>query len=408
MGSVVNEGVVIVGCGHAGLAVAEHLRKGGYGGALALIGAEPHPPYQRPPLSKSYLLGGADLEKLFLKPQKWFSDNDVSLRTATTVVSIDRAARTVLLDGAPGLRYRHLVLATGARARRLPQSVTRGLGGIHVLRDVLDVDRFRSELGPGRRLLVVGGGYIGLEMAAVARKVGMQVTLIETADRLLSRVACAETAAWIAELHRANGVDLRLGVGLDRLDGEGRVAAARLSDGTRLAVDCVVVGIGSEPETALASDAGLRVSNGVLVDPCGRTDDPAVWAVGDCACYALNEGPVRFESVGNAISSAAVVARNILGGELQYLPEPWFWSDQYDAKLQIAGLSGPADDVVVREAPGEGRSHWYFRRGRLVAVDALNAPRAYMAGRRLLGDGKPVDPASIADPQISLKELVAA
>jgi 3-phenylpropionate/trans-cinnamate dioxygenase ferredoxin reductase subunit len=265
------------------------------------------------------------------------------------------------------------------------------------------------DIVPGRHLLVVGGGYIGLEAAAVARKSGMQVTLIEAAPRILGRVAAAETADAMRALHAAHGVDIREGTGLSRLTGDTRVTGAVLADGTELAADAVVVGIGVTPDTRLAEAAGLSLENGIAVDALGRTTDPAILAAGDCASFPAPDGRrMRLESVGNAIDMGEMVADTLLGQPTAYIPKPWFWSDQYDAKLQIAGLGTGADRIVARKGEAGAWSHWYYTGPRLIAVDALNDSRAYMVGKRLIEADRSPDPAAISDPATDLKALLKA
>ena len=395
-------GIVIVGAGQAGAAAAAKLRGLGFDGPLTLIGAEPAPPYQRPPLSKKYLTGEIGLDRLLLRPESWYASQNIGLRTGVRVTGIDRAARRVHL-GDDTLGYETLILATGATPRRLPG--TEGLAGVHVLRDLADADALAPELQPGRRLLVVGGGYIGLEAAAVAITRGLQVTLVEAAPRLLARVACAETADWFRALHAARGVEVIEGTGLARLTGDGTVTGAALSDGRHIACDLVVAGIGVMPATALAEAAGLAIDNGIATDALGRTEDPHIWAAGDCASFPHNGGRLRLESVQNAIDMAEAVAANIRGAGAPYAPQPWFWSDQYEVKLQIAGLGTGADRVVVRDTP-PGRSHWYFAAGGLIAVDAMNDARAYMVGKRLVEAGISPAAKALADPATDLKALL--
>jgi len=399
-------GVVVIGAGQAGASLVSKLRDEGYQDAITLVGDEPVPPYQRPPLSKKYLLGEMSAERLYLRPERYYSDARIDLRLGTPVTGIDRAARAVML-GDERLDYAHLVLATGSVPRHLPASIGGDLGGVHVVRTLADVDRMSPGFGPGARLLIVGGGYIGLEAAAVAASRGMTVTLVEMADRILGRVAAPETAAYFRALHQRHGVDLREGVGLERLSGDGRVRAACLSDGTELEVDMVIAGVGILPDTRIAEAAGLEVDDGVAVDARGRSSDPAIWAVGDCASFPYQGGRLRLESVPNAIDMAECVAGNIMGAETEYVPRPWFWSDQYDVKLQIAGLNTGYDRIVTRKA-GTATSFWYYKGDRLLAVDAMNDPRAYMVGKRLIEGGKTADPAIVADPAADLKSLLTS
>ena len=400
--------VVVIGAGQAGSSLVAKLRNSGFDGRITLIGAEPVPPYQRPPLSKAYLLGDMTLDRLFLRPESFYAEHDIDLRLNTRVTGIDCAARTVRL-GDEVIRYDHLVLTTGSDPRRLPSSIGGALDGVFVVRDLADVDAMAPHVVAGRRALIVGGGYIGLEAAAVAAKRGLEVTLVEMSDRILQRVAAPETSAYFRALHQAHGVTIREGVGLDRLLGEGRVTGARLSDGTELAADLVIVGVGIAPATALAEAAGLEIENGIKVDARGQTSDPAIWAAGDCASFPWKAGRIRLESVPNAIDQAECVAENIMGAAKDYEAKPWFWSDQYDVKLQIAGLNTGYDHTVVRpgDKPGS-QSVWYFRGDALLAVDAMNDPRAYMIGKRLIEAGQSPSPAAVADPETPLKSLMPA
>ena len=395
-------GIVIVGGGQAAASMAAKLRALGYVGAVTVVGEEPIPPYQRPPLSKAYLLGNLPVDRLTLRADDWWAANDITLLTGVHVEAIDRAAK-VLRSGTEVISYDQLALCTGATPRRLPAAIGGDLAGVHVVRSLADVDEMASEFTAGRHLIVVGGGYIGLEAAAVARKLGLEVTLIEAAPRILGRVACAETAAAIRALHAAHGVTILEGTGLKRLTGEDRVTGVELADGRILPADFVITGIGVAPETALAEAAGLTCQNGIAADAQGRTSDPAIWTAGDCASFPGPDGRMRLESVGNAIDMAELVAENMLGAGKSYVPKAWFWSDQYDAKLQIAGLNTGYDRVVSRIA--EGSSFWYFRAGRLIAVDALNDARAYMIGKRLIEGGSPVAAAQI-EAATDLKALM--
>ena len=396
--------IVVIGAGQAGAACVARLRAEGFACPITLIGAEPVPPYQRPPLSKAYLLGEMGLERLLLRPESYYRDAGITLMLGCPVDAIDRASRQVIVGGQT-IPYDALVLTTGSVPRRLPAAIGGDLDGVHVVRGLADVDAMAPGLQPGRRALIVGGGYIGLEAAAVARKRGMEVTLIEMAPRILQRVAAPETSDYFRTLHRAHGVDLREGVGLTRLLGAGHVTGAVLSDGTEPSCDMVIAGIGIAPATALAETAGLEIENGIKTDEHGRTSDPAIWAAGDCASFPHQGGRIRLESVQNAIDQAETVAQNILGAGMPYRPQPWFWSDQYDVKLQIAGLNTGYDRVVVRDG-GPQRSHWYYADDRLLAVDAMNDPRGYMIGKRLIAAGVSPDPAVVADPGQDLKSLL--
>ena len=400
-------GIVVIGAGQAGEIVVETLRKAGYDGALTLIGDEPHPPYQRPPLSKAYLLGDMELERLFLRPLNFYDDQGITLRLGQTVTAINRAARTVHLADGGEVGYETLVLTTGSRPRQLPERLGGGLNGVYTVRSLADVDAMAPEFREGARVLILGGGYIGLEAAAVAAKRGLRVTLVEMAERILQRVACPETAEFFRKYHTEQGVEVREGVGLERLAGTGgRVSSAVLTDGSTLEVDFVVAGIGIAPETALAEACGLEIENGIRVDAQGLTSDPHIYAAGDCTSFPYRGGRIRLESVPNAIDQATVVAQAIMGQEVEYIAKPWFWSDQYDIKLQIAGLNAGYDRIVVRDGGDGTLSHWYFKGNTLLAVDAMNDSRAYMVGKRLIETGKSPTEAQLTDPETDLKRLL--
>ena len=397
--------VIVIGAGQAGASCVAKLRAGGLDGSITLIGAEAVPPYQRPPLSKAYLMGEMALERLFLRPLSFYDEQGITLRLETQVTGIDPAAQSVSL-GDETLYYDDLVLTTGSVPRRLPAAIGGTLEGVCVVRDLVDVDAMAPRFVKGARVLIVGGGYIGLEAASVAAKLGLQVTLVEMAERILQRVAAPQTSDYFRALHREHGVDIREGVGLERLSGEGHVHAARLSDGSELPVDFVIVGVGIAPATALAETAGLALDNGIATDSKGRTSAPHVWAAGDCASFPYRGGRIRLESVPNAIEQAEIVAENIMGAEKDYEAKPWFWSDQYDVKLQIAGLNSGYTSVVERPGIGRTASFWYYLGEELLAVDAMNDPRAYMIGKRLIEARRSPDPAMVRDPDADLKALL--
>ncbi len=399
--------VVVIGGGQAGSSCVVKLRNAGFEGRITLIAGEPVPPYQRPPLSKAYLMGDMALERLYLRPEAFYGEHGIELRLGAKAEAIDPAARSVRVSGAE-VSYDDLVLATGSVPRRLPASIGGDLTGVHVVRDLADVDAMAPRFVAGQRVLIVGGGYIGLEAASVAAKLGLNVTLVEMADRILQRVAAPETSDFFRVLHKSHGVDIREGVGLERLLGEGAVTGARLSDGTEIAADFVIVGVGIAPDIALAEAAGLTIDNGIKVDAWGRTSDPNIWAAGDCTSFPYREGRIRLESVPNAIDQAECVADNIMGVGKEYVAKPWFWSDQYDVKLQIAGLNTGYDHVVTRRTDDDTVAFWYYRGDELLAVDAMNDPRGFMVGKRLIEAGKSPAPDLIADPATDLKALLKA
>jgi 3-phenylpropionate/trans-cinnamate dioxygenase ferredoxin reductase subunit len=401
--------IVIVGAGQAGVALAAKLRALGYSGGLILIGEEPVPPYQRPPLSKKYVSGELDVERLLIRPRDWYAEQNVELRLEQRVVGLSPREHELTLSDGTRLHYRQLALTSGARPRNLPAETGGALPGVVTVRCLADADAIMPQLKTGAKLVVVGGGYIGLEAAAVTAAKGMQVTVIEAAERILQRVAAAETSAYFRDLHRRHGVTIREAVGLDRLTArDGRVAAVMLKDGTELPADLVVVGIGVLPNDDLARDAGLKIENGIAVDEHGRTSDPDIFAAGDCASFPWQGVRTRLESVQNAIEQAEHAAAAMLGPVAHYNPVPWFWSDQYEVKLQIAGLNRGYDQVVVRPGRRPGsQSVWYYRQGGLIAVDAMNDALAYAFGKKALEGGKSIQPEKAVDPAVDLKTAIA-
>ena len=395
--------IVIIGAGQAGAALAAKLRALGHQGQITMIGAEPHPPYQRPPLSKAYLLGEMDEDRLWLRNAAFYAENQISLHLGAAVQSVDRAAKTLCL-GDQVIHYDQLALTTGSTPRRLPAAIGGDLAGVYTVRGLADVDAMKPEFVAGRRLVIIGGGYIGLEAAAVARKLRLDVTLIEMAPRILQRVAAKETSDYVRALHQSHGVQIMESTGLDRLLGDARVTGLRLTDGRELPADFVILGVGVTPNTDLAE--GLDLDNGIATDAMGRTSDPSIWAAGDCASLPYKGGRIRLESVGNAIAQAEAVAANMLGANTPYDPQPWFWSDQYDCKLQIAGLNTGYDNIVTRGPDGAAVSFWYFQGDQLLAVDAMNDPRGYMVGKRLIEAGKSPSKAAIANPSTQLRDLL--
>lgn len=377
--------IVIVGAGQAGLAAATRLRQEGFQGQITMLGDEGTMPYQRPPLSKAYLLGKLEAERLCFRNSDFFEQQNIGISQNEPALEIDRVTNSVVTaHGRYG--YDHLILATGAGPIKLPGSMVEGIGNIFYLRNKADADRLRPALRKGARLLVVGGGYIGLEVAAAARQVGAEVTLIEMASRILNRVAAEPTASYFRRLHSSQGVDIREGTGLDGLKADGAAITATLADGSRLTIDAVVVGIGVRPNAGLAEAAGLATDSGIVVDEFGRTSDPTIWAAGDCTSFSYQGERIRIESVPHAIDQAEHVAFNILGAGLSYRPRPWFWSDQYSTKLQIAGFNRGYDRAIVSHGTAEGSmTVSYFQAERLIAVDCLNDARSFMLAKRQLG-----------------------
>ncbi len=402
--------IVIVGAGHAGGSAAIFLRQAGSTDRLSLLGAETSAPYQRPPLSKGWLKGEIDGDGLLLKPEGWYPANDVDLRLGVRVTGLELERRTLLVEPGGEIGFDRLILATGARARPLPAPGA-DLYGVFSLRDVRDAEALRVALGPGRRLVVVGGGYVGLEAAASARALGAEAVILEREPRLLARVACEELSAFFTAEHRAHGVRVELGAQVVAIDGEdGRVAAVRLADGRTFGADAVLVGVGAQPNDELARAAGLACDDGVVVDAHARTSHPDVWAIGDVTRRPLPQygRSHRLESVPNALEQAKQVAAALTGRPAPPVETPWFWSDQYDIKLQIAGLPLDCDARVVRGDPAaRAFAVFHLHRGAVRAAEAVNAPAEFMAARQLIARAVPVDPVRLADPATPMRALLA-
>ncbi|HEX8231867.1 MAG TPA: FAD-dependent oxidoreductase [Caulobacteraceae bacterium] len=402
--------IVIVGAGHAGGTAAALLRQFGHEGPVTLIGEEPLPPYQRPPLSKAWLKGEAGAEDLFLKGDGFYAEHGIDLRLSTRVKAIDREAQAVALEGDERLLYDVLILATGARARKLPVPGA-DLDGVLELRNAADAERLKAELGPGRRVAVIGGGYIGLEAAASARALGAEVTVVEREQRLLPRVAGADLSGFFRACHETHGVRFEIGASVEALAGEaGRVSDVTLADGRMVPCDLALVGVGAQPNLELAQAAGLECADGVVVDLEARTSDPAIYAMGDLTWrpLPLYGRMFRLESVPNALEQARQAAAAICGRPAPPPEVPWFWSDQYDLKLQIAGLSFDPDRIVVRGDIASGRfAAFHLKDRRILCVEAVNAPAEFMGGRLLIGRRAEVDPDRLADSAISMKEVAA-
>ncbi len=400
--------VVIAGAGHAAGQVVASLKQKKFSGEIVLIGDEPYLPYQRPPLSKKFLAGELSAERLFFKPPVFYEDPSIEVMLDTRIDSIERENKSVSTSQNRSISYDRLVIATGARVRRL-QVPGAELAGIHYLRTINDVNRLRAEFEDGNRFVVVGAGYIGLEVAAVCRQLGLEVTVIEMAERVMSRVVSPQISAFYQQEHARHGVSLRLATGITGFVGEDRVRGVVTSANDTIEADFVLVGVGIEPVTDLADEAGLQVDNGVVVDDRCLTGDADIYAVGDCTSHpnSIYGRRVRLESVHNALEQAKTAASNICGEEQHYSQVPWFWSDQYDLKLQIAGLSQGFDDTVIRGDPAQ-RSFacCYLRDNLLIALDAVNSPRDFMQAKNLVAERKPVDRSRLADPAVALKDLV--
>jgi 3-phenylpropionate/trans-cinnamate dioxygenase ferredoxin reductase subunit len=402
-----NETTVIAGAGHAAGQLVVSLRQNEYSGRIVLVGDESYLPYQRPPLSKKFLAGAMEAERLLVKPASFYEEAGVELRLDTSIAAIDRNKKCLRSSDDDEIPYDKLVLGLGSRARTLPVEGAK-LQGVHYLRSIADVAGIREDFQSGRRLVVIGAGYIGLEVAAVAQQAGLDVTVIEMSDRVMSRVVSPEISDFYQIEHTNQGVRFRLSTSVSALKGKKRVKSVTTSDDEDIPADLVVIGVGILPNTELATEAELDVDNGIVVDDHCRTGDPDIYAMGDCTSHpnAIYDRRLRLESVHNALEQAKTTAANICGKDASYCQVPWFWSDQYDLKLQIAGLSEGYDSVAIRGNPAERSfSCLYLMENRLIAVDAINAPRDFVQSKQLIADRRLIDQGLLADATVALKDL---
>jgi 3-phenylpropionate/trans-cinnamate dioxygenase ferredoxin reductase component len=404
------QNIVIAGGGQAAVQAADTLRRKGFMGKLTLVGEEPWLPYQRPPLSKKYLAGALERERLLIRPATFFSEHKIEAHLGRRVTDIAPRERHVRLDDGLVLPYDALLIATGSRPRRLPIPGI-DLGGVHTLRTIADADRIRAGCAAGGRMLIIGGGYIGLEVAATARELGMEVTVLEMAERVMNRVTCPEVSAFYAAEHARQGVHIRCHETVRALHGEpgGRVRAAVTDAGHEYPAETVVIGVGVAPADELARAAGLDCENGVVTDSHCRSSDPAIYAAGDCASHLNRQygRHLRLESVDNAFEQGTTVALNLLGTATPHDKVPWFWSDQYDLKLIIVGVAHGYDTVIVRGTPAaRSFSTCYLRGGELIAIDTINSPKDQMAARKLIAAHARPDLHKLADPAVALKDTL--
>ena len=397
---------IIAGAGHAGGQTAISLRQAGYDGRIVVCGSEPVPPYQRPPLSKKYLSGELASERVFLRPESFYAGHDIELRLGNAIEEIDPIGRTVRSEDGASLAFTDLVIATGSRPRRL-DAPGADLGNVFYLRTLADADAIGKALVPGRRLVVVGGGYIGLEIASTAKGLGLEVCVLEAADRILGRVTAPEMSDYYTRAHRARGVDVRLSTSIAAFEGSGTVRGVDCGAET-IPTDIVVIGIGIVPEVGLAVSAGIECNDGIVVDERCATSADHVWAVGDCTRHPnpILGRTLRLESVHNALEQARTAAANIAGAPARYEQVPWFWSDQFDLKLQMVGVSQSYDTIVRRGSmAADDFAMFYLKEGVLIAVDAVNRPREFMACRKLVPQRPAIDPVKLADESIPMQEM---
>ena len=403
--------VVIVGAGHAGGQLAASLRQATYAKPITLVGSEPQLPYQRPPLSKEYLRGEYGLERVELRPSTFYDQRDIRLKLGQTITDIDRARRVVFAEDGESLEYEHLVLATGSEPIR-PQIPGIDLPGVHFLRTVNDVDAIKADIKPGQQVGIIGGGYIGLEVAASLRDLGCSVAVVELEDRVLKRVVPSTLSDYYQQIHEGRGVEFHLNAEVSDLVANsktGRVSSMRCTDGSEIPAQITIVGVGVKPSTNLAAAADLPTDNGIVVDVRCRTADEHIYAIGDCSNHPnpLLDKRLRLESVPNAMGQARVAASNICGAESIYASYPWFWSDQYELKLQMVGSSNGADDHVMRGDMSQNCfSVFHLKGGQLIGSDSVNSPRDFMAAKLLVG--KSVDWSALSDPNMDLRSLVSA
>jgi 3-phenylpropionate/trans-cinnamate dioxygenase ferredoxin reductase subunit len=400
-----SERIVIIGAGQAGAQAVASLRADGFTGDLVMIGDEAYAPYQRPPLSKTYLMGTLDRERLFLKPDAFYAEAKCEMMLNAAAQHIDRAKKAVTLKDGITVPYDKLLIATGSRVREI-KCPGADLPGVFYLRSIADVDKLRPAFETAKNVAIVGGGYIGLEVGAVARKRGLDVTVYEALDRVMQRAVSKPISDFYDKTHRAAGVNILLNTGVEAFEGQGKLQSIR-AGGKSYPADIVVVGIGILPNDALAKDAGLTVGDGIHVDPYCQTSDPAIWAAGDCTRHHGRDGNhIRLECVQNAIDQAKFAAQAMMGQPKPYKEVPWFWSDQYDLKLQIAGLAWPTDRLVVRGDP-ESRKFavFHLRDGAVAAVEAVNAAPEYIVGRKLIAEGTKIAPEKLADTAIPMKNI---
>ncbi|MEX1668943.1 NAD(P)/FAD-dependent oxidoreductase [Zhongshania guokunii] len=402
-----SEHCIVIGASHAAAQLVSSLRQEGWEGKISIVGDEPYLPYHRPPLSKAFFVGEKTEEDLLIRAADFYTKNKVDLLLGSRVSRIDRDAKKIILEDDAEIPYTKLVLTTGARVRKIP-FVGSELAGVFYMRDLNDVKQTHKFTGPGKSAVIIGGGYIGLETAASLRKIGMNVTVIEAMSRVLQRVTAPEVSAFYTRIHTEEGVDIRTEAGVDAITGEQHVEGVRLADGSTIPADLVIIGVGVLPNVELAEAADLTIDNGIVVDEFATTNDSDIFAAGDCSNHynPIYKRQLRLESVQNATDQAKIAAKAICGKPEVYRALPWFWSDQYDLKLQIAGLSQGFDQVVIRGDSEQGRSFaaFYFSEGNLIAVDAINRPKEFMMSKRALTAGQSADPLKLADESIEIKD----
>ena len=398
--------IIAIGGGQASFSFINKLRLLGCKKSITLICGENILPYQRPPLSKKFLVGDLEKERLFLKPQSFYNENNIEVIKGQKVQEIDRKNSKVLLDNGQSLEYKKLFLGLGSKPRLLPKELINGISDIHYIRNIGDVDLIRNKFLSKRKILVLGGGFIGLEVASVARKLGIEVTLIESQERILKRSSSEIVAKYLKNIHASNGLIIKEKTTVKKfISNKQKFLGILTNNGEEIFADFLIAGVGIEPNTIIAGNAGLLVDNGIVVNENCRTNDPKIFAAGDCVSFPFNDSLIRLESVGNAIEQSEIAAENVLGNKLAYQPIPWFWSDQYNVKLQIVGLNNGYDRVFHR-IDKDKNSFWYYKKDKLISVDAFNDPRSYMVGKKFLEMKINPNPKDIISTKIDLKNFL--
>lgn len=398
--------IIAIGGGQASFSFINKLRVLGFKKSITLICGENILPYQRPPLSKKYLIGEFEKERLFLKPQSYYSENNIEVIKGKKVQEIDRKKSKVLLDNGQELDYNRLFLGLGSEPRLLPKELIDGISNIHYIRNIADVDLITKKFLGKRKILIIGGGFIGLEVASVARKIGIDVTLIEAQERILKRSSSEIVANYVKDIHVSNGVIIKERTTIKKfLSNKKEFVGILTSNDEKIFADLLIAGVGIEPNTIIASNAGLSINNGIVINEYCRTSDPKIYAAGDCVSFPFNDSLLRLESVGNAIEQSEIAAENVLGNRLEYKSIPWFWSDQYDIKLQTVGLNIGFDNVFHR-IDKDKNSFWYYKKDKLLSIDAFNDPRSYMVGKKFLEMKINPNPKDIISAKIDLKKFL--
>ena len=398
--------IIAIGGGQASFSFINKLRLLGYKKSITLICGENILPYQRPPLSKKFLVGDLEKERLFLKPQSFYNENNIEVIKGQKVQEIDRKNSKVLLDNGQSLEYKKLFLGLGSKPRLLPKELINGISDIHCIRNIGDVDLISNKFLRKRKILVLGGGFIGLEVASVARKLGIEVTLIESQERILKRSSSEIVAKYLKNIHVSNGLIIKEKTTVKKfISNKQKFLGILTNNGEEIFADFLIAGVGIEPNTIIAGNAGLLIDNGIVVNENCRTNDPKIFAAGDCVSFPFNDSLIRLESVGNAIEQSEIAAENVLGNKLAYQPIPWFWSDQYNLKLQIVGLNNGYDRVFHR-IDKDKNSFWYYKKDKLISIDAFNDPRSFMVGKKFLEMKINPNPKDIISTKIDLKNFL--